>query len=129
MVLAIIIEKEFINKTLKLLQETIVNILNLAFLDDDDGVLESVKHKLVLLFVFQLIVNQLQLLRVDFLDEHEMQYETSDSNRYYRCSAFKNDLRLGDQLLEAYYSAEQKEAGEWNQGDHDALMRVCVGKA
>ena len=38
-VLAAIFEKVLINKTLELLQETIVNILDLAFLDDDDGVL------------------------------------------------------------------------------------------
>ena len=79
--LSIALETIFINKKLELQEETVVYELNVVFLDNDDGMLESIKHELVLRCILQLFVYQLHLLHVDFLDEHEMHKEESDTYR------------------------------------------------
>lgn len=71
----------------------------------------------------------MQLLGVNFLNEHEMQNKASDSNGYNGSGAFEYNLRLGDELLETHYSTEQKEAGHWNEGNHDKLVVIGIWEA
>ena len=71
---------ELANEALELVEETVIYKLDRVILDNDDGVLQSVKHELELFFVFQLFIDLMQKFVVDLLNQHQMHCKANNSN-------------------------------------------------
>ena len=66
-----------------MIEETVVYKLDLVILNNDDRVLQSIKHELVLFFILQLFIDLMQEFYVDFLNEPNLNCEANDSTYYH----------------------------------------------
>ena len=66
-----------------MVEETVVHKLDLVILNNYDGVLQSVKHELILFFILQLFIDLMQEFDVYFLNEPNLDCEANYSTYYH----------------------------------------------
>ena len=79
---------------MKLVEVSIINELNLAILNNDNRMLQSIKYVLIRLFAFNLFTDSINEICVDFICDVQMEHEAGDSYWYNDNFTSKKNARV-----------------------------------